>query len=692
MFKFDDAVRQFKKDSSKENLAEQVDKLLGEMTQKEKLKTLYGRALGITIRDTLTKGRYYNCSPYPAGGVKRLNIPPVMFSDGPRGCVLGKSTCFPVSMLRGATFDENLEYRVGEAIARECVAGGANYFAGICINLLRNPRWGRAQETYGEDQFLLGKMGAALTKAVQDNGMIACPKHFALNSIEDLRFSVDAKVDDRTLREIYLPHFKKCIDAGALSIMGAYNKVNGVYACESKQLLTDILRNEWGFDGFSISDFMFGVYDCARSIKAGLDIEMPYPFRYLKLGACLKTHKITQEVIDTSVKRVLGALIRIETKKQAPNPNAVLCKEHIELAREVASKGIVLLKNKDNILPIPQGSKLAIVGRYADRKNVGDHGSSQVHSPYTITAYKGIARVYKPTNVTIYSGAEIDPATLAAKDADYIIVCVGSDYKQEGEFLINLGKLKKKPQGRGGDRENLQLPKEDVELIRAMAETGKKVIVNIMGGSAYVISEWSDLADGILMTFYSGLEGGNALADVLSGKVNPSGRLPFTMAKDEKDYPDFLSIEDQKYAIDYGYYHGYALLDKLNIEPQFPFGFGLSYTNFEISDAKIQQNPDDIVVALKIKNIGEKAGAIAPQVYVGSKNEETDRPKKQLKGFAKLELDVGETKEIEIKVSKQDLKFYDAIKQSWALDKDYTIYVGTDCKEAENRAFDLTLS
>ncbi len=692
MFKFDDAVRQFKKDSSKENLAEQVDKLLGEMTQKEKLKTLYGRALGITIRDTLTKGRYYNCSPYPAGGVKRLNIPPVMFSDGPRGCVLGKSTCFPVSMLRGATFDENLEYRVGEAIARECVAGGANYFAGICINLLRNPRWGRAQETYGEDQFLLGKMGAALTKAVQDNGMIACPKHFALNSIEDLRFSVDAKVDDRTLREIYLPHFKKCIDAGALSIMGAYNKVNGVYACESKQLLTDILRNEWGFDGFSISDFMFGVYDCARSIKAGLDIEMPYPFRYLKLGACLKTHKISQEVIDTSVKRVLGALIRIETKKQAPNPNAILCKEHIELAREVASKGIVLLKNKENILPIPQGSKLAIVGRYADRKNVGDHGSSQVHSPYTITAYKGIARVYKPTNVTIYSGAEIDPATLAAKDADYIIVCVGSDYKQEGEFLINFGKLKKKPQGRGGDRENLQLPKEDVELIRAMAETGKKVIVNIMGGSAYVISEWSDLVDGILMTFYSGLEGGNALADVLSGKVNPSGRLPFTMAKDEKDYPDFLSIEDQKYSIDYGYYHGYALLDKLNIEPQFPFGFGLSYTNFEISDAKIQQNPDDIVVALKIKNIGEKAGAITPQVYAGSKNEETDRPKKQLKGFAKVGLDVGETKEIEIKVSKQDLKFYDAIKQSWALDKDYTIYVGTDCKEAENRAFDLTLS
>lgn len=689
MYKFDDAVRQYGKQPTKECLAEQVAKLLAEMTQKEKFKTLYGRALGITIRDTVSKGRYYNCSPYPAGGVKRLNIPPVLFADGPRGCVLGKSTCFPVSMLRGATFDDELEYRVGAAIAKECIAGGANYFAGICINLLRNPKWGRAQETYGEDQFLLGKMGAALTKAVQDKGMIACPKHFALNSIEDLRFSVDAKIDDRTLREVYLPHFKKCIDVGALSIMGAYNRVNGVYACENKQLLTDILRDEWGFDGFSISDFMFGIYDCANSINAGLDIEMPYPFRYLKLGTCLKKHQITQDVIDTSVKRVLGALIRSYTKKQSPDVKNILCKEHIELAREVASKGIVLLKNKNDVLPIPQGSKLAVVGRYADKKNVGDHGSSQVHSPYAITPYKGIARVYKPTNVTIYSGAEIDPALLAARDAEYIIVCVGSDYKQEGEFLINLGKLKKKPQGRGGDRESLHLPKEDVELIRAMAETGKKVIVNIMGGSAYVINEWSELVDGILMTFYSGLEGGNALADILCGNVNPSGRLPFTIAKDEKDYPDFLRIEDQKYSIEYGYYHGYALLDKMEIQPQFPFGFGLSYTSFNYNNISVFDKGDDIIVSMQIENTGNRFGATVPQVYVGSKNEEVGRPIKQLKGFMRVELEAGQSKDIEILVSKQDLQFYDSQQRSWSLDKEYVVFVGKDCKDAENTTIDL---
>ena len=235
---FKKATELYLENPTEETLHKVTDELIDEMTLKEKLDMLKGHAMKITVKNFLKNGRFYNAEPYPAGGCKRLGIPEILFADGPRGIVLGKSTCYPVSMLRGATFDDELEYRVGEIFAKEASAGGANLFAGICINLLRNPMWGRAQETYGEDPFLLGKMGVALTKAMQDNGIIACPKHYALNSIEDLRFSVDAKADERTLHEVYLPHFKKCVDAGAMSIMGAYNKVNGTYCCENKPLLT----------------------------------------------------------------------------------------------------------------------------------------------------------------------------------------------------------------------------------------------------------------------------------------------------------------------------------------------------------------------------------------------------------------------------------------------------------------------
>ena len=269
---FQDAVSRYVQNPTQETLNETAAALCAQMSLGEKIRMLRGHALSATARNFLRYGRYYNATPYGAGGCKRLGIPEVRFSDGPRGVVMGKSTCFPVSMLRGAAFDDELEYRIGQAIAKEALAQGANYFAGICINLLRHPAWGRAQETYGEDPYLLGRMGVALTKAVQSYGVMACPKHYALNSIEDLRFSVDAKADAQTLRDVYLPHFKKCIDAGALSIMAAYNKCNGTYCCDSKELLTDILRNEWGFDGFAISDFFFGIHDAAQALNAGLDI------------------------------------------------------------------------------------------------------------------------------------------------------------------------------------------------------------------------------------------------------------------------------------------------------------------------------------------------------------------------------------------------------------------------------------
>lgn len=681
---FNQAIETYKKNPENKTLNEVAEKLLNEMTLKEKVRLMQGHAMGVTIKNTLTKGRYYNGEAYPAGGCKRLGIPPVLFTDGPRGIVMGKCTCFPVSMLRGAAFDDELEYEIGKVFAKEASALGANLYAGVCINLLRNPMWGRAQETYGEDPFLLGKMGAALTRAMQENGIIACPKHYALNSIEDLRFKVDAKADERTLHEVYLPHFKKCIDAGAMSIMGAYNKVNGTYACENKELLTDILRDKWGFEGFALSDFFYGIYDAVRSVKAGMDMEMPYYFRYAVLNHKLKKGELDEADINLSALRILKALIKTLPDYKKHPESVILCKEHTDLARKVAGKGIVLLKNENKILPVAEGKKIAVVGRYANKVNVGDHGSSNVFSPYAVTAYEGIKNRFGGDNVAVYNGCDITKATEAVKNSDYIIACVGSDWLQEGEFLVNLGNVKKKPKGSGGDRADLKIPEEDVALIKALSKTGKKLIVNIMGGSAYVIKEWTDLADAILFSFYSGLEGGNALADVVSGDVNPGGKLPFTIAYNDTDYPSFLHIADNEREIDYGYYHGYTLFDKKKIEPQYPFGFGLSYTDFELSDCKAEKNDEKISVNLTVKNIGDVCGDEVVQVYVSSCNTDEDRPVKLLKGFRRVTVEAGKSEEVSVEIPLDEIRFYDPEKGDWKFDNEYNIMVGTSSANAES--------
>ena len=675
---FNEAVKQYNASPTPETLRRVADELMREMTLREKLRTLRGRAMGVTVKNTLTRGRYYNGEAYPAGGCKRLGIPAVRFTDGPRGIVMGHSTCFPVSMARGASFDVDLEARIGQAMAEEAIAGGANLYAGVCINLLRNPMWGRAQETYGEDPFLLGRMGAALTRVMQQNGVIACPKHYALNSIEDLRFSVNAVASDRTLYDVYLPHFKKCVDAGAMSIMAAYNRVNGAYCCENKRLLTDILHDEWKFEGFSLSDFVFGIYNGPKALNAGLDMEMPYTFRYASLGSALKKGEIAMETVNTAVTRVLKALISTVPKQPHYGKEAILSKAHIALAREAAARGTVLLKNKNGILPLPEEERIAVIGRYANEPNVGDHGSSRVYSPYVVTPYEGLRRRFGEKNVSLYNGCDPKKATETAKNCDFVVACVGSDWLQEGEFLVNMGDVKEKPKGSGGDRKDLRLPPEDVALIRALAETGQPLIVNVMGGSAYVMKEWSDLADGILMSFYAGLEGGNALADIISGDVNPAGRLPFTVAENEADYPFFLHVGSRQKDIIYDYHHGYTLFDKTGAPVQFPFGFGLSYTTFALLNVKAERTESGARVTAEIKNTGDRDGDTVLEIFAASVGADIDRPKKLLKGFARVPIPAGETAEITVDVAAEDLKFYDPDTKSFILDPAYTLLATMD--------------
>ena len=686
---FNDAVKKYKSNPCDDILFKVAEDLCSELKLREKLSMLSGRLFFLRNGfDLITKGQKYNCRPCLAGGVKRLGIPPVAFSDGPRGVVMGNSTCFPVSMARGASFDDELEKEIGYAIADEVSAQGGNYFAGICINLLRNPRWGRAQETYGEDPFLLSKIGAALTKAVQEKGIIACPKHYAVNSIENIRFDVNVECDEKTLHEVYLPHFKACVDAGAMSIMGAYNLFRGEHCCENTYLLKDILRDQWGFTGFTISDFLMGVRNASKALKAGLDIEMPQLMHYATLPFDLKLGKVSIDDIDSSVKSILRGLIKITPEMKMAPKRVIASKKHTELAKKAALEGTVLLKN-DGILPLKEDKKVAVIGRYANKINVGDHGSSSVFAPYTITPYDGLCNVFGKDNVVLCEGTDYSEMKKIVKSCDAVVLCVGSDYKEEGENLANFSKSDKTTEkAMGGDRYSLRIPEKEVNLIHSACNDFENVIVNIIGGSAYIIEEWKDEAKAILHSFYGGMEGGNAFALLVSGKANPSGHLPFTMAESEDDYPPFLFPGSKTRDITYGYYHGYTLLDKEDKKAAFPFGFGLSYTSFDYRDVSVKDCGDTIDISLSVKNSGEYDGKTVIQVYAGA---DGDHPKKLLKGFKRVFVKSGEEIETKVSVNKDDLKFYDTERKEWFLEDCYNFFVGQNSEDAENCCLEMKL-
>lgn len=680
---FQTAVKNYNGKKTKENLDRQVKALLAGMTMKEKTFLLSGRGEWVAVKNMVLRGRLYNYEAIPAGGCRRLGIPPVLFTDGPRGVVMGESTCLPAAMCRASAFDDDLEYRAGKLIADEAIARGANFFAGICINLVRNPRGGRSQESYGEDPFLLGRMGATLTRSVQEEGMIACAKHFACNSIEDLRFHVNVTIDDRTLHEVYLPHFRKCVEAGALSVMGAYNRLNQFYCCENPKLLTDILRDTWGFDGFVMSDFVWGVHDAEHSLRAGCDVEMMFTQHYRKIGGMLADGRLNVTHIDRAAGNILSVLIRTVPNIK-PRPMSVVgSQKHRALAREAAEKGMVLLQN-NGLLPLEPGTALTVAGDYADAENTGDSGSSRVWSKDVVTPYAGLCRAFD--RVRLSQGTDPDGLRTAFADSEVVVICAGSNSKREGEYVSNTAyRMNQKRPDSGGDRESLRLAAEETALIKAAKKAGKKVVVVLYGGCAILVEEWKAQADAIIMNYYSGVEGGTALANILSGKVNPGGKLPFTVAKDEADYPPMIGIGQKPYEIAYGYYHGYTLFDKRKIEPAFPFGFGLSYTTFSIKNLKASVKGKTVSVSVVVKNTGGRDGAEVVQIYAGSNGAKADRPVKLLKGYQRVELKAGKAKRVTLSVEKDDLKFYDPATAQWVLDKSYTFYVGNSSQDAMKR-------
>jgi len=666
---------------SDDQIEEKAKKILSIMTLEEKLYQMSGDW-------TLAEGgpkmqKRYNAEPIPAGEDKKLGIPGVLFSDGPRGVVIGSSTCFPVSMARGASWDLELEEKIGDVIGIEAKVHGANYFGGVCINLLRHPAWGRAQETYGEDTYHLGAFGVALLKGVQKH-IMACAKHYACNSIENTRFEVDVSIDERTLREVYLPHFKQCVDAGVASIMNAYNKVNGKYCGHNPHLLRDILKKDWNFKGFVITDFAWGIRNGALALNAGVDIEMPFEWRMApnKMIGYMNEGRFTEELIDEGVLRILRQKLKFAHKGDPKfySMDKIACKEHTELALEAARKSIVLLKNKNSILPLNRNEikQIAIFGALANTPNVGDHGSSRVYPPYVITPLEGIKNIVgNAINIIFNEGEDLEVAKELANNSDVSIIIAGYTHLDEGEGSGT--------RDRTGDRKSLRLYENDEKLIMTVTSVSENCIVALEGGGPIIVEPWKNKVSAILMTWYPGMEGGTALGEILFGDINPSAKLPAVFPKSEDQLPYFDATTTQ---IDYGYYHGYKLMDKEGYEPAFPFGYGLSYTTFSYVNLRIDKNSinsdGEIQVSIDISNTGNMTGEEIVQMYVGFKDSSVDRPVKDLKGFDKILLTPGEMKTLNLKLRAEDLAYYDVDKKEWVIEKiEYIIYVGPSSRKED---------
>ena len=671
-----------------ERTDEQIDRmardLVDQMSLEEKVQMMspWLKSTLKLVLEMAADGMKYNQQPYQAGGNERLGIPSIRFYDGPRGMVSGTATCFPVSMARAAAFDRNLEYRIGTAIGKEIRANGGNYFGGVCINLLRHPAGGRAQESYGEDSYLLGQMGTALMNGVQSQNVMACIKHYAVNNQENTRLTINVEADERILREVYLAHFKECVDNGAASLMGSYNRFRGDQACESKHLLTTILRDEWKFEGFTISDFLFGIHNTEYAANAGMDIEMPCVEDYgNKLMKAVKEGKVSEKAVDESAFRIARTVLKFETR---PDPlpdypkSLIGNNEHIALALEAAEKSMVLLKNDNNVLPLDKSytKNILVVGKLADYENIGDHGSSRVRPEFVVTPLEGFLNEYgSVVNFEYTDGKDIELTKKQAENADAVIFLVGYSHDDEGEFM-DMGRYKI-----GGDRKSIRIAENESNLLRQAGPVNKNSVAVLIGGSAIVVEEWKNSINAIIHAFYPGMEGGTAIARTIFGDNNPGGKLPFSIAADENHYPPFDMLANE---VTYDRYHGYIKLDNDGNKAAFPFGFGLSYTTFAMDSMHVSVKSDSVQASVIVQNRGNRIGDQVIQLYIGFDKSLIEREHKLLKGFERITLEPGEKKRITLTCPMARLKWYDSETGTWKLENmEYKAYIGTSSDESD---------
>ena len=619
-------------------------------------------------------------------GMPKHGIPQIWLSDGPHGLrkQAGESdhlglnpsvpaTCFPTASAVANSWDAALGEEIGAALGEEAAAQEVSVVLGPGLNMKRNPLCGRSFEYFSEDPYLAGKLAAGYIRGIQSKGVAACPKHFAVNSQETRRMASDSIVDERTLREIYLTGFEIAVKEGhPRSIMSSYNLVNGTYANENKHLLMEILRGEWGFDGAVITDWG-GSNDHALGVKNGSTLEMPAPGgdSVRELLAAVESGKISESDIDARLSELLPLVFDTKAALDAA-PREFDAAAHHALARRAAAESLVLLKNEGALLPLAAGSKVAVIGDFAKNPRYQGAGSSMVNSTQVdvlldklidselnvIGYQQGFDRHGKPDAALQKSACEL------ATQADTVILCMGLDEIAESEGL---------------DRSNLRLAQNQVDLLQAVAAVNPKIVVVLYSGSV-VETPWLDNCQALLYAALGGQAGAGAVADALTGKVNPCGKLAETWPLTYADVPSAADFATRRKTVEYreGLYIGYRYFTTAEKAVCFPFGYGMSYTTFAYSDMAA----DEQGVSLTVTNTGSVAGTEIVQLYVAKKNSELFRPAKELKGFARVTLAPGEKQRITIMLDDKAFRFWNVKANRWEIEGgEYELLVGASVED-----------
>ncbi len=794
-------------------IEQKIDKIISQMTLEEKAAMLGG--------DTTS---------FDSKALPRLGIPALRMTDGPMGVrwpvdvEKKNSTCFPAGVLMAATWDPELIYEIGAAIARETKAHGRNVILAPCVNIHRDPHGGRNFESFGEDPYLAGKTAVAYVKGVQSENVVATTKHFVANNQEYERGSIDVRVSERALHEIYLPAFKAAVQEGKTwAIMSSYNRINGHYACANSWLQMDLLKDQWGFRGFVMSDWG-AVHSTIPTLYAELDLEMPHG-RYMNIEdvvAVIKNDRIKESKVDDKVRRMLRTMMHFGYfEQEIPDGGETRTDRHREIARKTAEAGIVLLKNEQDILPLQKDKvkNVALIGPAAANMNIGGGGSSIVvplEYTHVVDALKSKSKDIKFN----YSPGMVDTRDLKVVDGQFLqtgdgeqglnaeyfdnmhfegdaknqvdknidfmwgnggpdglpkdyfsvrwtgkltapktgkyMLGVNSDdgtrlYVNDKMIVDNWGKhamltkaaeieleagkpvdirvdfyednggagcqllwqnVTKSPEKEaldfakaadvalvfignshqieteGKDRDHLKLPKDEVALLRKVAAMNKNVVAVINSGASVDMRDWADDCQAILEAWFPGEEGGNALANILLGKVNPSGKLVTTFANKYEDFPSSKNYPGEDGIVEYeeDIFVGYRYFDSHYVEPRYPFGYGLSYTTFEYDDldlsAKKIEKGDAVTASFTLKNTGDMAGAEVVQLYLRDEKASVKRPRKELKGFKKVYLEPGEEKVVSLTIEPQDMKFWSVCKQDWTAEPgEFKIMIGASSKD-----------
>ncbi len=688
---------------SDEDIEAQIEETLQELTPEEKVRMIHAS------------------SSFTSGGVERLGIPELVMSDGPHGVrhehgrdwtpdedANDANTYLPVGTALAATWNPDLGYAFGQVLGREAAYRGKDIILGPGFNIIRDPLNGRNFEYMTEDPYLNAQMAVQSIKGIQEQGIAACAKHYIANSLEYERDMVDVQMSERALREIYLPAFKAAVqEAGVHTIMSAYNKLRGEYCSHSAYLLDEILRGEYGYKGLVVSDWN-AVKSTMGAIDVGLDIEMGTDLQHMREGrepdyndyhlgdtllTLLNEGKVEEVHVDNKVRNILRVMHKIHKFDGQRPEGAFNTPQHQQVARKVADEALVLLKN-DGVLPMQQSglSKLAVVGAHTVAKHSEGGGSSQVKALYEVTPMEGLQNLLgESTEILFAEGFEVARDTEATDEQ----IAEAVDKVKEADAAIYFGGWThgySKDWGdaafdwESADKSSLELPFGQNKLINAVLDANPNTVIVLFGGGPMDMEQWGDKAKGILQVWYPGMDGGNAIADVLFGKVNPSGKLPMTYPKKLEDSPAhaLASYPDENLIIDHkeDIFVGYRYFDSYDVEPAFAFGHGLSYTDFRFANPLIKNLQETVTITMTLLNTGEMAGAEVVQVYVEDVESRLRRPQKELKAFKKVFLDAGESKQFQIELDRDAFRYFDDEQMEWVLEPGtFKLHIGASSRD-----------